>query len=168
MDISKAPDFYQGYLQNSVKKGSILEAMETSLEDFLSLIKPIDEEKSFYKYAPEKWSYKDVVQHLIDSELVFAYRAMRFARNDSTILPGFEQNDYASSANADAKPWEDLIAELKSIRESSIFLFQAFDKEVLDRAFNANGYNISVEMIGYTISGHMMHHHKVIQERYLK
>lgn len=166
MDISKAPDFYQGYLKNAVKEGSIMEALYSSLDYFLNTVKAIDEEKSFYKYAPKKWSYKDVVQHLIDSERVFGYRAMRFSRNDNTILPGFEQNDYATIANADKKNWEDLLTELKCLRQSSIYLFKTMSDEEIKRSFNANGYDISVEMIGYSISGHTMHHQQIIQERY--
>lgn len=120
-----------------------------------------------YRYAPDKWSIKDVVQHVIDAERIFAYRALRIARNDATPLPGFEENDYARVATADARKWEDLSMEMEIVRGATILLFQSMDQEMLMRLGTANNQPASARALGWIISGHMLHHVSVIQERYL-
>lgn len=117
-------------------------------------------------YAPGKWTVRDIIQHLIDAERVFSYRAMRFARNDKTLLPGFEENDYAVTANATHRSLDELLDEFYTVRESSMKLFKSFTDEMLMRVGEVPSGNISVLAIGFTMTGHAIHHLKVIKERY--
>lgn len=117
-------------------------------------------------YAPGKWMARDIIQHLIDAERVFSYRAMRFARNDKTLLPGFEENDYAVTAEASKRSLDELLEEFYAVRESTIRLFKSFTDEMLMREGVVPSGNMSVLAIGFTIPGHTIHHLKVLKERY--
>ncbi len=127
----------------------------------------IDEEKSKSKYAEDKWTLKEVLQHLIDAERVFAYRALAFARNDSNTLPSFDENDYANNSNANERSWKNLIAEFTSVRQSTEYLFDSFSDEALKTIGKASDYTIGVNTLGFVIIGHMNHHLTIIKERYL-
>lgn len=166
IDIEKVPAYYQGYVRD-ITQEPLVGLLKKSETDFTYLLNTLSDEKTMDSYAEGKWSIKDLVQHIIDSERVFAYRAMRFARNDSTELPGFEQNEYAQKANANRRHISDLMGEFTSTRSSSVSLFEAFTDEELQRIGTASGVEFSVEILGYLVSGHLMHHLKIIRERYL-
>jgi hypothetical protein len=119
-------------------------------------------------YAPGKWTAKDIIQHLIDAERVFSYRALRFARNDKTLLPGFEENDYAAIAGASKRTMEDLLDEYYLVRESSIKMFNSFTDEMLMREGVIPSGNVSVLAIGFIMPGHTIHHLNVIRNRYYR
>ena len=165
--INHVPDFYHNYIRKTegralipllIDSGHLLEATCGDLDD----------EKSLFRYASGKWSIKDLIQHLIDSERVFVYRAMRFARNDKTALSGFDQDDYVPEANADTRPLEQLLSEFKSLRASTIVFFDSLHRDHLSRIGVSNGVEMSVEMIGYIIAGHTLHHLHIITERYIQ
>lgn len=120
-----------------------------------------------HRYAPGKWSIKEVVQHVNDAERIFAYRALRFARNDATALPGFEENDYAPASEADRRALRDLWEEHQTIRRSTIQLFNSFTTPMLERKGTAGDNLISVQSLGWVIAGHAEHHWNIINERYL-
>lgn len=166
VDVNQVPLFYQGYLDPSTKE-SVGQLLERSRDDFSYLLNTFSNEKAQYRYAEDKWSVKDLVQHVIDAERVFAYRALRFARNDQTDLSGFEQDDYVAVARADDRTIEDLMDEFTVTRNSTISLFQFFKEEELARSGTASGSTFTVETMGYLISGHLLHHLKVIREKYL-
>jgi len=117
-------------------------------------------------YAPGKWTVKDIVQHLIDAERIFAYRSLRFARNDKTLLPGFEQNDYAVTAEASHRKLDDLLEEYYAVRDTTIRLFKSFTDEMLLREGQTASGNITAAGIGFAIAGHTKHHIEVLKERY--
>ena len=127
----------------------------------------IPKEKQNYAYAEGKWTIKEVLQHLIDGERIFCYRALRFARKDATPLPGFDENLFAETAKADKRNWDDLIEEFKAVRRSSELLFGSFDEEQLDASGISNNHSNYVLGFGYITVGHTLHHMKVIKERYL-
>ena len=131
------------------------------------LFQLINEEKSKYKYAPGKWTLKEVLQHIIDAERIFAYRALAFARNDTNTLPSFDENDYANNSNANDQNWSDLISEFFSVRESTEYLFDSFSEEALNTIGKASNYTIGVNTLGFVIIGHTNHHLTIIKERYL-
>lgn len=118
-------------------------------------------------YAPGKWTLRDIFQHMIDTERVFLYRALRFARNDSTPLPGFEQNEFAAEARANRRSLPDLLRELKAVRQSGISLFGSLDETLLQRTGEASGNKLSVLAIGFVIAGHQVHHLNIIRNKYL-
>lgn len=166
IDLNQVPEYYRGYLR-FLKDESVVDFLQSSAKDFNYLLNTFSNEKAEYRYAEKKWSVKDLVQHVIDSERVFAYRAMRFARNDSTEVPGFEQDDYAHHADSDSRDIKDLMSEFTSTRYSTISLFSSLREKDLKRTGIANGVEFSVEILGYLISGHQLHHLEVIREKYL-
>ena len=166
-DFESLPPFYRGYLEN-VKDLDLYEALRKSGEDTYTLVRTIPEEKGPFRYAPGKWSIKELLCHMIDVERIMCYRALRFARQDKTPLAGFEENDYAPNANAEARKIESLLNEMKNLRQSTIDMFNSFTPTMLTYTGTANKSNLSVLNLGYIISGHETHHVSVLQERYLK
>lgn len=132
------------------------------------LFQSIDEEKSKHKYAEDKWTIKEVLQHLIDAERVFAYRALAFARQDTNTLPSFDENEYANNSDANDRSWQDLISEYSSIRQSTEYLYNSFSSKALETIGKASNYTIGVNTLGFVIIGHVNHHLTIIKERYLK
>lgn len=167
IDIKEVPEFYQGYVR-TLGDGELVPLLLKSGDDFIGFCRNLTEVQGRYKYAPDKWSIKDVILHLIDSERVFAYRALRFARNDKTELSGFEQNDYVPEAHADERTIHNLLSEFTNVRAATVDLFSSFNEEIRKRSGIANGVEMSVEALGYIISGHLVHHMNVLNERYTK
>lgn len=160
-------EYYVNYI-NQVKCLDIVESLEENLDEFVDFIQDnIPETKYLYRYQPEKWSIQEVIQHIIDAERIFAYRALRIARFDSTPLHGFEENDYVRVCDADHRSMEDLLQEFVLVRKSNIKLFESFSDEMLIHKGTASNHPISVRALGYIIAGHCIHHQKVIKERYL-
>ena len=166
LDVNQAPEYYQTYLQ-SLKEESVVEALQASAKDFNYLLNTLSNEKAEHRYAEGKWSVKDVIQHVIDAERVFVYRALRFARNDSTQLEGFEQDDYALHAASDSRDIKDLMSEFTSTRYSTISFFSSLSDDQLNRKGIASGAEFTVEILGYIIAGHLMHHLEVIHGKYI-
>lgn len=117
-------------------------------------------------YAPGKWTIKDILQHCIDTERILSYRALRIARNDRTPLAGFEEEDYARYTSATERSVVDLLDELAVVRKSSILLFRNFSNEMLLRQGTASGRSLTVLALGFTIAGHVLHHLRIVEERY--
>jgi len=130
-------------------------------------LRSIGEHKAAYRYAPGKWSIKQVVGHLSDSERVFSYRALRFARGDTTPLPGYEENLYADIGNSDIQALEALAHEFHAIRQSTMALFRSFDDDTWLRKGTASDVDFTVRALAYQIAGHEIHHVGILQERYL-
>jgi hypothetical protein len=166
-DFDSIPSFYKGYLEQ-VKDLTLHEALRKSGEDTYNLTLTIPEEKGSFRYAPEKWSIKELLCHMMDVERIMAYRALRFSRQDKTPLPGFEENDYAPNANAEARTIAALAKEMKNLRVSTIDLFNSFSPAMLAHVGTANKANLSVLNLGYIIAGHETHHVKILMDRYLK
>ena len=164
------PTEYQSYYGRYialVAGADLTAALDAQLALSLPVLHHISQEKSLHRYAPGKWSIKEVLGHLIDAERIFTYRALRFARNDQTPLPGFDQDPYVASANFDAHRWDDLIAEFEHVRRSTILFFRALTPEQTLRSGTASQNAISVRALGYIIAGHELHHMGVLRERYL-
>lgn len=164
---SEYSEFYAGYVQK-VLETDIFESLKKVMDDTQELLKNLTDENACYSYAPGKWTIKELIQHLIDSERVFAYRAMRFARNDKTPLAGFDENEYADQASSEDRNINELLEELLLLRKSNILLFRSFTEEELERTGIANGQKISVRSLIYITAGHALHHLEVLQQRYLK
>ena len=158
---------YYGRYISLVPDGDILTTLSEQLGDTLALLQGIPESRAGFRYAPDKWSIKELVGHLIDSERIFAYRALRFARKDETPLPGYEQDDYIRHASFDDYPLGELAAEFESVRRSSLFLFKHLEKEAWARRGVANEAEVSVRALAYIIAGHESHHRAILRSRYL-
>ncbi len=131
------------------------------------MIGPLSEEKMNFRYAPGKWTIKDMLVHLSDCERIFVYRALRFSRGDETALPGFEESSYAEYAGANEREKEDIMREYSLVRESSIAFVESLTDDALNRKGTANGYLLSVRLLVNLIYGHHKHHLNILRERYL-
>lgn len=150
-----------------VPPGDILDTLKQQLGDTLALLRSIPETQGGARYAPGKWSIKELVGHITDTERIFGYRALRFARNDQTALPGFEQNDYVNSAAFDECSLTDLAAEFGFIRQSNISLFRQLKPEAWERTGIASESLVSVRALAYIIAGHEIHHTNILRADYL-
>jgi uncharacterized damage-inducible protein DinB len=162
-----AADFYQNYIKLS-PDDNVVEALQRNTKNFRRLLKKIPKKKIDKAYAEGKWTIKELVQHIIDGERVFAYRALTFARKDATSLPSFDENSWAANSAAAQREWKDLVAEFKALRASTERMFAAFDDTQLRSIGTASNKEINVLALGYILSGHVEHHINIIKERYLK
>lgn len=164
---SEYAPYQEAYIKLVSDEWNLTEEMEVSLHNFVHFVREIPMDKYEYRYAEGKWTIKDIIQHLIDCERIFAYRALRIGRGDTTPLPGFEENDYALSAQADRRSLQDLLNEFSMVRHANILMFKSFTKDDLMHTGSASGYTISVRAFGFLIIGHQLHHINVFKERYL-
>jgi uncharacterized damage-inducible protein DinB len=147
--------------------GLILKHLEDNLRATTDFMRALPQEKLYYRYVEGKWTIKEILAHLIDDERIYAYRALRFARNDQTELPGFEQDAYAVESGANERSLDDLLEEFAAVRKSTIALFNSFDDRVFTRSGVASGNVMSVRAGAYHIAGHELRHLNIIKERYL-
>ena len=167
-DLSRAEyDEYTSYYMDLVPPGNFHEELEKSKLNVITFFQAIPPEKQHYQYAENKWTIKDILQHMIDVERIFAYRALRFAREETVALPGFEVDDYANVAEANQRSMADLIEDFRFARTSTQALFKSFTPKMLEQKGIASENIISVRAAGFKLIGHDMHHCKVISERYL-
>lgn len=164
---SETPTFYNNYISQVSDEYTLLEELEISLHRFIKFVRDIPMDKFDYRYEEGKWTIKDIIQHIIDAERIFAYRALRFARNDKTELAGYEDDDYATQANGNKRSIMELLTEFSSVRHSTLLLFKSFNEEQLLQIGTANNNPISVRSIGFIVIGHQNHHQKVFEQRYL-
>ena len=166
LPVNEYSDFNATYIK-SIDNVELIEELEISLHDFIKFVQNIPMDKFDYRYADGKWTIKDIIQHIIDAERIFGYRALRISRNDKTPLPGFEENDYAENTAATRRSIQELLTEFSAVRHSNLLLFKSFSDDQLTRMGIASNHNISVRAIGFLIIGHQKHHQKVFEERYL-
>jgi uncharacterized damage-inducible protein DinB len=146
---------------------NIVETLAEQSANTQALLRGLSEEQGARRYAPEKWSIKEVIGHLIDAERIFAYRALRIARNDQTPLPGFDENSFVAHADFAARTLRDLAEEFACVRQASLHLFQHLDETAWLRRGVSNNNEISVRALAYLTAGHELHHLNIIKERYL-
>ena len=140
----------------------------TQMPGVIKILRNISSDKSSYRYADGKWSVKELLQHVIDAERIFAYRALCIARKDTTPLPGFDENSYAEYSGADKRDWNELIEEFMAVRRSTELLFNSLDEQQLNETGTASGKPVYVLGIGFIIAGHLNHHITILKERYFK
>lgn len=157
---------YYGKYIALVSGDDAVAALITQIDATSGLLERVDEQRAAHRYAPGKWSVKQVVGHIADAERVFAYRALRFARADQTPLPGFEESDYAEHGGFDARPLADIALEYRAVRAASIALFASLAPEMALRRGVANDSTMSVRALAWTIAGHELHHRGLLVERY--
>lgn len=158
--------FYANYIQKSGNL-SLLSGLEQGKLETEAFFKSIPDDALEYRYAEGKWTIKEVLQHIIDTEHVFVYRALRFARQDKTPLPGFEQDDYVLAGAANRRTRDQLLNDYLDLRASTIALYSSFSKKMLEQIGEASGAEMSVRAIGFVLIGHEKHHIDIINERYL-
>jgi len=158
--------YYGAYLALA-PDDNLLEALEIAQHQLIRFAQEVPMEKIEFVYAENKWTLKDIIQHIIDVERVFAYRALCIARNDQTPLPGFDENAYVVQAQASRRSLQGLLSDFASVRQASLALFASFSTEEFLRMGTASDYAISPLALGYIIIGHQLHHMQVYEQRYL-
>jgi hypothetical protein len=163
---SEYAPFYSGYI-SLVPEEDVLAALESQARETAALLGTIDEGRAGHRYAPEKWSIKELVGHVGDAERVFAYRTLCIGRGETKSLPGFDEGPYVRAGNFDRRPLADLAADLAATRASTLALLRGFDEEAWGRSGVANDVAVSVRALAYITVGHERHHMRVLRERYL-
>ena len=167
VDLSRVFEYYHKYINLAIDD-DLKTALEKHQVKLLSFLKGIPKKKWNYRYAEGKWSIKEVVQHIIDAERVFTYRALCFARKDQTPLPSFDENIFAANSKAEDRSKKELLKELRTVQDSSAQLFGSFDEEQLNQSGIASDKPTYVKGIAYIVVGHSLHHKNILEERYLK
>lgn len=147
--------------------GDVLAQFQTQTEEVVALFAGLSETQAAFRYAPGKWSLKDLLQHLCDSDRIFAYRCLCVGRGDTTPLPGFDENAYTAAAHADARTMAELVADWRAARGASLALFRSLSDAAWMNRGTTNGRAITTRCIPYICAGHVAHHVAVIRERYL-
>jgi uncharacterized damage-inducible protein DinB len=157
--------YYEKYI-SLVKGEDILTTLDQQRRQTMLLLSGRDEEDGNFRYAADKWSAKEVLGHLCDSERVFAYRALRFSRGDSTPLAGFEQDDYVRNGPFANHPLSDLVEEFIAVRRATLSLLRSLDETAWMRRGVANKNEVTVRALAYIIAGHELHHRRILEEKY--
>ncbi len=165
-DATEYAPFYSGYV-NAVPEGDLIALLERQGDETLRLLGGITETKSQERYAPGKWTIREVAGHMIDAERVFTYRALTFARADPGPLPSFDENAWAGSSNAGSRTMRELGQEFSVLRASTLSLFRGFTEESFARSGIASKHAITVRALAYIVAGHERHHVKILRDRYL-
>ena len=162
------PPYANMYIKLLPDDGFLLKHLHDNFVAVKELILSLPEEKLNYTYAANKWTIKEMLVHIIDDERIYAYRALRFARNDKTELPGFEQDDYALYSEAGKRSIENIFEEYEAVRNSTIALFNGLPENSFLRSGTANNNKATVRALAYHIAGHELHHINIIKEKYLQ
>jgi DinB superfamily len=158
--------FYETYV-SLVPETEILPSLESQIEQTRALLNSISEEKSLFRYGTDKWSIRQVIGHMIDGERVFAFRAFTFSRADNAQLAGFDENHYVSQADFDQISLADLCAEFVALRTANVLMFKHLNSQAWTAAGVASDNRITVRALAYIMVGHVRHHSRILQERYL-
>lgn len=149
-----------------IAEEDVMDALTINTQKAKLFFTTISEEQSLYKYSRDKWTVKEILQHVIDTERIFAYRTLAISRKESATLPSFDENKYAENALANRRPWKELTEEFQSVRQSTILLFHSLPPGTLEQIGKVSDYQMSVLALGFTIAGHVAHHMNIIRERY--
>lgn len=165
--LEEYPEAYQHYMDH-LPEGDVLYLLDKHYTDLRHMFRHLSDERAEESYAEGKWNMKELLQHLIDIERIFSYRALCISRGDKQELPGYDENQYAYNSLATIRPLQNILDEYEQVRRSSLLLFRSFTSEMLDQTGNANGKRISVRAITHLLAAHEVHHINILQSRYLK
>jgi hypothetical protein len=166
-DRTEAAEYYFRYIDRVGDDVDVVRALEDQLPETLALLRGISDERSLHRYGPDKWSIREVVNHLSDTERLFGFRALWFGRGFDSPLPSFEQEIAKAAARADERPWQAHIEEFAAVRESTIHFFRNLPDDAWNRRGVASGNPFSVRALAYLAVGHVIHHVSILRERYL-
>jgi hypothetical protein len=158
---------YYGHYISLVQEDDIIAVLEKQRRAMVLLLSGRNEEEGDLRYAPDKWSMKEVIGHICDTERVFAYRALRVSRNDKTPIEGFEQDDYVRYGPFAHGPLSDLVEDFIAVRRATVSLLRSLDEDAWLRRGVANKNEVSVRALAYIIAGHELHHRRILEEKYL-
>ncbi|MCO4293240.1 DinB family protein [Solitalea sp. MAHUQ-68] len=160
------PQYFDHYI-SLVEENEVKLALQKSTEEFLNFIDTLPDEKAEFAYAKDKWTLKELLQHLSDAERIFSYRALRFSRNDTTPLPSFDENEFVEFGNANQRSLHSIVDEFKTVRNATLSLFNSLSNDELNRKGIGSSQTCTALAMGFIIAGHTKHHENIIKERYL-
>jgi hypothetical protein len=160
------PLYFSRYI-DKVTEDDLHDAFNNQRSIVANFFQAIPEEKASLAYAPGKWTLKELLQHIIDAERIFTYRALCIARKETISLPGFDENEYAENSDANRRAWSGLVEEMNIVRRSSEMLFESFSETTLNQSGLSNDHPATVNALGFILIGHMLHHIGIVKERYL-
>ncbi|MGG3571903.1 DinB family protein [Bacillus gobiensis] len=166
-EISEYNEYYEKYI-SLVPDGDILQILDEQMKETIRLLQDLTEAEGQFRYSPEKWSLKEVLGHIADTERVMGYRLLTFGRGETASLPGYDIDGYVSNAVFDEQPVQDLLDNLHSVRQSTLQLLKSFTEEAWLRGGIASNFEVTVRALVYIVAGHELHHRQIIQEHYLK
>ena len=158
---------YYGTYVAQVPDGDVIATLAEQIEETLALLRPLSDEQALFRYAPDKWSVKEILTHLTDAERVFTYRVLSFARGATDSLPSFDENAWAPMAEADNVPLDELLDEFAAVRSATVSLLAHLPRDAWSRRGIASGKGVTVRALAWITAGHERHHRRVLQERYL-
>jgi hypothetical protein len=170
MEMRTAKDEYAQYFERYIVRvppGDLVVILEKQFDDTVRLLKSLPPDRADFRYAPGKWSLREMIGHLADTERIMCYRALRIARGDATPLSPFDENAYVPGSGHSLRTMESLIEELQSVRRATLTLFASFSREAWLQAGTASGNRVTVRALGCIIAGHELHHREIIKTRYL-
>lgn len=159
--------YYERYI-SLVATDDIVATLQKQAQETQDLLSPLSEQQANFCYAPGKWSVKEILGHISDTERILSYRALRISRGDKTPIEGFDQDDYVPNAKFDRRTMGDLLAEFSVVRNATVHLFRHWDAEAGKRVGTANQKQITARALAYIIAGHELHHRRILREKYLK
>lgn len=162
------PEYYQVYISQLPAEADVLELLEEQAHDLRQMFEHLDDARAEEAYAEGKWSIKELFQHMIDSERIFAYRALCIARGEKASLPGFDENNYAANSSANNRKLQDMLEEYDLVRKANLYLFRSFTTEMMDNVGTANEKEITLRGVIHVIAAHELHHMNILSTRYLK
>lgn len=166
IEPSEYGEFYKGYVSKCDTE-YLLSQFSSNSQVMINMLKSVNEKKASFRYEPDKWSIKEVIGHITDTERIMSYRALSFSRGETQPLPGYNHDEYVKFANFEGQALRDLINQYRSVRQSSETLFQSFSEEMLMRKGTASDNEFTVRALGFIIVGHEKHHIDILKERYL-
>jgi uncharacterized damage-inducible protein DinB len=172
MSLSNRPEkgeynnYYTAYV-NLVPNGDIFLILDKQIQDTVNLCKDISDNQGLFRYAPNKWSFKEVIGHMTDTERIMSYRLLCIARGEKESLPGFDENVYVNKGSFDKQSIHDLLESLTIVRQSTLHLLKSLDDQALLRQGSANNSEVTVRALAYIIAGHELHHRQILKERYI-
>ncbi|PFA69168.1 damage-inducible protein DinB [Bacillus sp. AFS015802] len=165
-ETNEYPPYYKEYV-NNVPDGDLLQVLDGQLNETMNLLKNLSEEKAELRYAPKKWTIKEVVGHITDTERIMGYRLLSVGRGEKAMLPGYQDDEYVKRAKFNRFTLSELLHHQSLVRQNTILLLQSMDEEALLQRGNANGAEVTARAIAYIIAGHEIHHRRLIVDRYL-
>lgn len=167
MNPENYPAYYHEYIKKIPEGRDPFELFETNLKETIKTLAMVSDDQANKSYTAGKWSIKEVVQHLIDTERIFCFRALAFARGERSKISGYDHEVYTANSEANKRSLKSLLEEMREVRATTISLFKSFTEEMLQRVGNANNLEITPEKIKYILIGHELHHMWVIEQKYL-
>lgn len=162
---SDYPEYYHRYVE-AITDDDVLDVLADQVDELLKMFDGMDDARTLYRYADGKWSVREVLGHLLDSERIFGMRALCIARGEQQSLPGFDENTYVASALFDERPLASILDEWQALRIANVIMFQSFDDDAWSRTGTANNKSVTVNALAWIIAGHVRHHLNILHERY--